>query len=214
MTIGSCLIVVLFFYERSRAASERDELLREISELRSELSEIESRIPALVAENQQLRNNSHLPGNQPVTPVSNSISLVGDELRHWIVESTTAQSNTVELIGTILNFLQSNAPKHPSAGQLRANVTKLDALFQEDFQRLLILEEQTAALLLQLNIPEEISTMHSQTALDTAALRAYWPFFEVKQLRDRHRNVVDAIKMKLLLERMNADLMDTAASDQ
>lgn len=99
-------------------------------------------------------------------------------------------------------------------GQLRANLTKLEALFQEEFQRFQILEEQTAALVLHLNISEEISMMDAQTGLDTAALRAYWPFFEVKQLRDRHRNVVDSIKMKLAQERINADLMDTAASDQ
>ena len=65
-------------------------------------------------------------------------------------------------------------------------------------------KQGAAELLLSLNISPEVSTMDVAKALDTASLRAYWPYFEARRERDSLQYFIERLRGRLLQERVDS----------
>ena len=85
-----------------------------------------------------------------------------------------------------------------------AQLAEVEAVAQEEQQHLQVAKQKAAQLLTTLSVPDEISRMEANKALDTAGLRAYWPFFEAKRERDVLQTLEDRLRMRLIQEQVDA----------
>lgn len=190
----------LVFSERSGREAASNELRKEISELRSQLASSDVTLSALQAETQQLRRGALAAGGSQATVGS----LPETELNRRFAELTRLQSNTAILVqGLVTRTTDASSPV-PDALRRQAAIVALEASVQEHGQRVEAAKQRATDLLLSLNIPAEVSTMDAAKALDTASLRAYWPYFEAKRERDTLQNLAERIQSRLLAERVDA----------
>ena len=85
-----------------------------------------------------------------------------------------------------------------------AQLAEVEALAQEGKQHLQAIKQKATELLTSLNVPDDISRMDANKALDTPDLRPYWPFFEAKREREILQTLEDRLRMRLIQEQVDA----------
>jgi len=117
---------------------------------------------------------------------------------------TVLQSNTLALVERLMARAAAAQPPPESPRQQEAAIAALEFSAAEHQQKLDAVKQRAAELLAALNIPAEVSTMDPSKALDTASLRAYWPFFEAKRERDSMQFLMDRLRLRLAQEQLDA----------
>jgi hypothetical protein len=68
----------------------------------------------------------------------------------------------------------------------------------------LLATQIAAELLTSLKVPPEAAMIPPNQALDNVDLRAYWPFYEAKKERDFQQRIAEAIRTKLITEKIES----------
>jgi DNA repair exonuclease SbcCD ATPase subunit len=121
-----------------------------------------------------------------------------------LADLTLLQSNTLALVERLMARAAAAQPPPESPRQQEAAIAALEFSAAEHQQKLDAAKQRAAELLAALNIPAEVSTMDPSKALDTASLRAYWPFFEAKWERDSVQFLMDRLRLRLAQEQLDA----------
>jgi hypothetical protein len=136
------------------------------------------------------------------------------EVARRVADLATVNSNTVALVAKLVRR-NAEADRRSETPQQRASGIKaLESALAEQRKKVDALKQKTAELLVDLKVPEEISTMDSSKALDTARLKAYWPFFEAKRERDSMQLILDQLRMRLAQEQIDAGPQDQKATER
>jgi len=197
---GLGAVAALILFERARTTTALRELRREAAELREQLEARDTTISSLQIEVQQLRRGA-LVANGART---SSVSPVDMEWARRVTELTLQQSNTAVIIERLLARTADAPPPAVVAQRREAALTALEASVQEEQQKLEAAKQRAAELLISLNIPADVSTMDAAKALDTASLRAYWPYFEAKRERDSLQYLAERFRLRLMQEQLDA----------
>lgn len=194
------VVVALIFFERARTTAALRELRREAAELREQLEARDTTISSLQAEVQQLRRGVLVADGARTSSVSPSDL----EWARRVTELTLHQSNTAVIIERLLARTPDAPPPAVAAQRRAAGLAALEASVQEEQQKLEAAKQKAAELLISLNIPADVSTMDAAKGLDTASLRAYWPYFEAKRERDSLQFLEERFRLRLIAERLDA----------
>jgi cell division protein FtsL len=206
--VALATVAALILFNQSRSAAVLDELRRDAADLRTQLEARDSTISTLQANIEQMGSSAFVFGR----PKASSGLPTELELARQMAELTRQQSNTALVIERLLARTTDAPAPVVSARQSSAMTATLEASLQEEQQRLEAAKQRAAELLVSLNIPAEVSTMGGAQALDTASLRAYWPYFEAKRERDLLQSMVERIRVALFSQRIDAGL-DKAKRD-
>jgi DNA repair exonuclease SbcCD ATPase subunit len=202
--LGCLVAPIIRSLGRNTAALE--ELRRECAQLRADLEARDRSIESL----QSKLENLLTPGTAPRTglaPVPAPTARDGDidSLRR-VAELAALQSNVAALIERLQMKSSGPEPPEQAARRAQAGVTLLETTVQNHQQKLEAARQKTAGLLLDLNIPPEVSTLDAAKGLDTASLRAYWPYFEAKRERETMQSLAERLAMRLLQEKIDASI--------
>jgi hypothetical protein len=197
-------IGVWLFSGRSRDKAAMEDLRRESADLRAQLEARDRAIADLqtiVAGLPQRSAVSPRPsGERPQSPFLNAEL----ELARRMADVTSAQSNLLVLVEKLIARAGGSHPPDVAARLNQKALVVFETVANEEQQRLDSAKQRAAELLVGLNVPAEISTMEAGKALDTAGLRAYWPYFEAKRERDALQALVERLRIRLMQERMEA----------
>jgi len=184
----------------------REVLRQEGQQLRAQLEERERTITELQTKLRQLKG---LPGISSLAGdderPSGSLG-VEAELSQRLADLTVLQSNMLALVErlTARASVMDSADAIPKGGQ--AVVGVLENYLAQYQQQAEEAKQKAAGYVLTLNVPADIVGMEARTALNTANLKVYWPYFEAKQDREFAEVRIDRLWRQVERARINASI--------
>lgn len=191
-------------WTRDRVAQET--LRQEGLQLRAQLEERERVIAVLEAKLRQLKGLPGIasPAGEDEHPAG--ALAVEMELSRRLADLTVLQSNLLALVERMTTRVNTMDPTDalPKGGQ--AVVSVLENYLVQYQQQAEEAKQKAASFLLTLNVPAEIAGMETRTALNTASLRVYWPYFEATQERETAEVRIDRLRRQVERARINASI--------
>jgi hypothetical protein len=201
--IAIAIIAVFAVTDRSRNRVALGELGRGTAELRAQLEERDRLISSLQADLQQVQSQMR------AAPESNRSKVIpldttDSRLAQRVAELGVQLSNTAVVVERLVAMIPDTEAPAQSAQRSKTLLPALEVSAQEEQRKWELAGQKAAELLTNLNVPPEAAMIPPNQALDNVDLRAYWPFFEAKKERDVQQRIAEAVRMKLITERIES----------
>ena len=203
-SIAIGIIAVFVVTERSRNRVALEELGRVTAELRAQLEERNGVISSLQADLQQMQSQVRAAPQSNHMNMSPSDSFAESRLAQRIAELGVQVSNTAMVVERLAARIPGTDFPAQTAERSKALLPALEVSAQEEQRKAELATQRAAELLTNLNVPPEAAMIPPNQALDNVDLRAYWPFFEAKKERDVQQRIVEAIRLKLMSEKIES----------
>ena len=179
------------------------ELGRVTAELRAQLEERDRLISSLQVDLQQMQSQIRVAPELTRSKVNPS-DTAEFRLAQRIAELGVQQSNTAVIVERLVAMIPDTEAPAQSAQRSRALLPALEASAQEEQRKWELVTQKAAELLTNLNVPPETAMIPPNQALHNVNLRAYLPFFEAKMEREFQQRIAEAIRTKLMTERIES----------
>jgi len=184
------------------------ELQRICDDLREQL---QARDQTLAELQSQFTLRGTNPATHVVTPTGTTAAPVTEaDLQRRMAEVTALQAKASELVQALVAMREApEAVEIPEQlDRARVSLEVYDKHLQEARQKAAKFATQARDLLLSLNIPRDIAHMEPGKALASVDLQPYWPYFEAKQEMESENIIVERLKMRMLQEKVEAEVLE------
>ena len=202
VALGSVTVLVL---NRQAATSLA------VTELRNQCEELRSQIEGRDQTITELRTSVERSQQSPLgapTADRGSFPPPGSgaevELARRIADLTVLQSNTLALVERLTARAADADSPAEKAQRRQAGVAYLEKYLAEHQNKLEASKRRAAELLFGMSIPADISALEPSKALETAALKDYWPYFEARRERDSLQFIMERLQIRLVQEQVDA----------
>lgn len=180
------------------------ELGRVTAELRAQLEVRNGVISSLQADLQQMQSLVRVAPPSTRSNLSTSDNTAESGLAQRIAELGVQVSNTAMVVERLAARIPDTDFPAQRAERSKASLPALEVSVQDEQRKAELATQKAAELLTNLNVPPDAAMIPPDQALDNVDLRAYWPFFEAKKERDVQRRIAEAIRLKLMSEKIES----------